>query len=472
MLKIIKEKNVWRLIFFRILLMILNKRILCNNNNIACFEYSCEECNSPEYGNCTKCRYGWTLIDGTCPCFSPSCAVCTTGFFGSDLCQLCKKGYVWDNNYCICNISNCEHCGEHGCLVCNPGYIYNNTTNECEKIKDEKKIACYDSGCDICFSESKGACIKCKKGYYGREGVCYKLKFSSITGLCPYNYYNKDDFCFPICDEVDCPVKYNSSASLCPSNECLICKNNSLQIWTKCDNSEECSSIEGCLNCITNGECIFCNQGYYLLGGLCYKCIRGCSICYNNNSCEYCFSGFELNPDKKCNLTYNFDFDIIEYNKYKEAFLNKTCPDNKCLSCYVCDTEEYCKYNLIKYGIDEEQCMKCPDKCLNCYYLGSKKYCKECEKGYKNNNEGNCSLICSDKNCLECYLDSNGKEYCNKCKDGYKINEAKCSLCSDLEGCIDCYFENGRLHCTECGNDYFLNDGNCINCIDEEISYC
>ena len=95
MLKIIKEKNVWRLIFFRILLIILNKRILCNNN-IACFEYSCEECNSPEYGNCTKCRYGWTLIDGTCPCFSPSCAVCTTGFFGSDLCQLCKKGYVWD----------------------------------------------------------------------------------------------------------------------------------------------------------------------------------------------------------------------------------------------------------------------------------------------------------------------------------------------------------------------------------------
>ena len=70
------------LIFLNLLLIILNKGILCNNNT--CFEYSCEECNSPEYGNCTKCRYGWTLIDGTCPCFNSSCAVCTTGFFSTD----------------------------------------------------------------------------------------------------------------------------------------------------------------------------------------------------------------------------------------------------------------------------------------------------------------------------------------------------------------------------------------------------
>ena len=77
------------LIFLSLLLINLNKGISSNNNT--CFEYSCEECNSQEYGNCTKCRFGWTLIDGTCPCFNSSCAVCATGFFSTDSCQLCKK---------------------------------------------------------------------------------------------------------------------------------------------------------------------------------------------------------------------------------------------------------------------------------------------------------------------------------------------------------------------------------------------
>ena len=64
--------------FFLILLLIFfNKKIICINGT--CFEYSCEECNSPDYGNCTKCRYGWTLIDGTCPCYSPGCALCMIG---------------------------------------------------------------------------------------------------------------------------------------------------------------------------------------------------------------------------------------------------------------------------------------------------------------------------------------------------------------------------------------------------------
>ena len=88
-------------------------------------------------------------------------------------------------------------------MVCKTGYIYNNTTNECEKVKGEEKIDCYKSRCEICFSESKWACIKCKKGYFKRKGECLKLNFSSISGLCPYNYYNKDYYCFQICDGVD-----------------------------------------------------------------------------------------------------------------------------------------------------------------------------------------------------------------------------------------------------------------------------
>ena len=134
------------------------------------------------------------------------------------------------------------------------------------------------------------------------------------------------------------------------------------------------------------------------------KCIKGCSICSNSYSCEYCLSGFELTSDKQCNLTYNFDFDIGEYNKYKEEFLNKTCSDDKCLICTFRNGEEKCKKCINGYGADMEQCRKCSSKCLDCRFLNeSNDICSECESGYKINDEGKCSLICSDKNCLECY---------------------------------------------------------------------
>ena len=120
------------LIIFNLFLIILNKGILCNNN--AFFEYSCEKCSLPEYGNFIKCRESWPLIEGLCPCFNSSCDVCTSGFFGTNICQLCKKGYVWDNYNCICNLSNWEQCGENECLVCKICYYYNENTNECEKI--------------------------------------------------------------------------------------------------------------------------------------------------------------------------------------------------------------------------------------------------------------------------------------------------------------------------------------------------
>ena len=100
-------KNFRNIIFYFLLsLSFLKKQIICNNN-ITCFEYSCEECNSSEYGSCTKCRFGYKLIGGTCPCSDSSCAFCITSV-GRNLCRLCKKGYIWDFSNCFCSISNCE----------------------------------------------------------------------------------------------------------------------------------------------------------------------------------------------------------------------------------------------------------------------------------------------------------------------------------------------------------------------------
>jgi hypothetical protein len=78
-------------LFYFLIIIFLKKKINCGSK--PCFEYSCDECETEEYGKCTKCRDGFQLIDGTCPCSDSSCALCQNGFAGYNLCLLCKKGY-------------------------------------------------------------------------------------------------------------------------------------------------------------------------------------------------------------------------------------------------------------------------------------------------------------------------------------------------------------------------------------------
>ena len=271
-----------------------------------------------------------------------------------EICLLCKNGYTLENNECNCNIEKCEQCGENICLVCKKGYFYNNTSEKCEKQNKENEIHCDDRNCDICFSELKGACVNCKKGFMKIKGECIKLISVNNTRLCPNNYYSSDGYCLPICEGLDCPIQYSTIRTLCPSNRCLSCKYNELYWWSECDNID-CSSINGCLMCASN-ICELCNQGYYLLGGLCYKCIKGCSICSNNYTCEYCLSGYELTSDKQCNLTYNFDFDITLYNKYKSELINKNCSDKNCLYCTFKDNIETCEKCMNGYGVNGPVC--------------------------------------------------------------------------------------------------------------------
>ena len=462
-----EEINFLKLFFFLFLLAYLNKIIICDNNN-DCFEYSCEKCNSTNYGDCIKCRYGYILVDGVCPCDDSTCAFCKTGFSGLKICQLCKKGYTLENNECICNIPNCRQCGENKCLICESGFYYNNTTKNCEKINLENKITCNDSNCDICFSELKGACVVCKKGYLTVKGECIKLNHA----LCPVNYYNSNGYCKPICGGVDCSIEYKKIYNLCASNRCLTCENNILYWWTECDGIIECSHIEGCSRCKSD-YCFDCKQGYYLLGGICYRCIKGCSICSNNYNCEYCLSGYELTLDKKCNLTYNFDFDITLYNEYKYEFINKKCWDKNCLSCTFLNNIEKCEKCVNGYGINGDQCTPCSYNCLDCTWRFHGEYCWKCIEGYKINNKGKCSLICSDDNCLDCYINYQKKKICKECKPGFKNNDTICisSTCLNIEGCEECYYQNGTEYCLKCKYEYVWNEDKCSLC-SEGCSYC
>ena len=287
--------------------------ITINSSQQECYEYSCDECDSPEYGTCTKCRSDFKLIDGTCPCSSSSCALCTTGLAGLNICEQCKEGYTLSDRNCVCSIGNCEQCGENGCKKCISGYYYNETSNQCLKDNTENKIECYDPQCDGCFSEERGACEYCKDGYYLKKGEC----LSSST--------------YQRCNGLSCETIVGFSfpyfVLLCQDNSCMVCAGGSLMIISECDNSDLCSELEGCLNCLTNDECLICQQGYYLLGGECKKCSEGCSICSSKTNCQVCLSGYELTSNKTCNLTYNFDYNTDDYQTKKYDLIQKYYPE-------------------------------------------------------------------------------------------------------------------------------------------------
>ena len=244
------------------------------------------------------------------------------------------------------------------------------------------------------------------------------------------------------CGGVDCTFKagyYQTSIIYkCPINNCLICLENELIFLSECDNSVECSMIEGCLNCIKNDECKVCKQGYYLLGGFCHKCIEGCSICSNNQTCDYCMSGYDLDSNKECFFTNNFDFNISEYNIIKKKLIQRNYPnelpptnDNPLIRCDL-----NCEYCNNRYG----ECIKCKQS-----YSLKNNYC----------------IKCKDEYCENC---GNNINICTKCQDGKKLFEGKCAL--DSTSCSD-YFQNCNYcftsdKCVECINGYELDDkGNC-----------
>ena len=428
------------IINFLFFIFIFIKKNYVRSAHIECFEYSCEECESEEYGKCKKCRKGFKLIDGKCPCQDSSCALCSTGFTGYYLCYQCKDGYYNIENSCYCDIKNCEQCSENSCLKCKTNYHYNYTTKECEK--NEISINCYDPNCKTCFSEEMGACQECIEGYDNDKGKCYQLKLPD-NHQCPENYFMHNNFCYENCEGLNCTIRDRrySNRYKCEINKCILCENNIIYLYSNCNNTEECK-LEGCLNCVTPDKCVICSQGYYNIGGICKKCIEGCSLCSNNLTCDYCFSGYKLNDDGQCELNNIFDFnlDLYIHNKiilykdnHKTEYHNvieknssnvKVC-DINCRSCI--DSTGICKECEQPYILKNNECtLNCHDNnCANCFMFGYYEVCSRCKNGYMLSfYRDKCVLKCNDINCLNCEkLGTEEEEYCHECFPGFKYDK-------------------------------------------------
>ena len=430
-----------KIIYYYFFFIVANNYIACDYN---CYEYSCQNCKSENIGDCTKCRNGFRLVDGTCPCADPACALCTTGLAGLNLCKLCKNGYYNDNNECYCAIENCQICPGNFCLKCKSGYFYNRLENKCDEETDTKRIQCFDPNCDACYTELEGGCDRCKTGYGLEKGKCISMPSPDENLICPTGFYYDEDIesCQRICDGVDCSNKVMYYYE-CDLNDCLVCTNNILQVYSQCDNSGICNvdddegKYEGCLNCITKDDCVICNQGYYLLGGECKKCIDGCAVCSNSDSCIDCFSGYELNSANTCVYTNKANFNTNLYKKYKNDLLKSYYP------------------NEPRDDLEAVVIPECDKNCAKCYQNTGE--CLECKTHYLlEDNE--CVKHCSYSNCLECTIDLDDLEFCTKCETGYIVKNGKCIYNCTNRGCLSCTLEDNEEICTKCDINYSLDE--------------
>ena len=415
--------NIYILLFYNILVF-----IFCNN----CFEYSCEECSDSNYDSCTKCKEGFNLLDGTCPCYDPECNICRTSSYGNSFVYF-NENYYNLNGKCQCQFKNCEICGSNKCLKCLNGYILDDDDKNCIKKSIDFNIKCLDSHCLYCENRNEETCRTCIKGYEETKGYCKKLSYAVNNYCYDYNYYpNKNDnYCHPKCNGATCfsPI-FNSKFKQC-SNSCLKCFDNELFFIKDCFNV----SIKNCNYQITKDDCYFCNTGYYRKLGNCVKCPKGCKKCSNRNKCIICDNTYTLLNNGSCELVTN------------NSNENEQLRVKNFLDSYKYIKSSLTTFPLYKNGIKENYFCEVSN-CLHCSY---KNKCLLCGNNYVLDNNGKClKKNCSIEHCKNC----SSQNICDSCEENYILNNNKCEIKYDIK---DCETSNHLNICSKCKKDYIFN---------------
>ena len=383
-----------------------------------------------------------------------------------------------------------------------------------------------DNGVEHCeYTNVKGECLICEKGYNYVDGICR-------IG-CPDGSYQLDNNTCGTCDE-------NCNKCTGPK-ECNECKNNTNYYEGECyENCPDgtysvngvCESCgDNCLYCSDSTYCGKCKKGIYFYDGkcvdecpvgtyldivnmVCDKCKTGCESCSSYEVCKSCENDYYMYEDSKCVKECPDTF-----RKNKETQKCEKCIEN-CKKCP--NSSEKCEdcedgFSLLKDqscgGCPEGQvsfkkvCIDCqePDKCVKCnpnnireclkckdeLYLQPNKTCHgTCESGYYPNEYGECIKCpmencdkCDSKECKECMVDYylfNNTKCPKECPDGYievgkqcvKCTDTKCVKCSeyDISVCTKCdypneFLKNGKC-VKDCGEGYVAEGPKCIECIE------
>uniref|UniRef100_A0A8C4EH67 Proprotein convertase subtilisin/kexin type 5b n=1 Tax=Dicentrarchus labrax TaxID=13489 RepID=A0A8C4EH67_DICLA len=375
----------------------------------------CETCVGSRSDQCTTCRTGFHLSEGSNTCV----ANCADGFYldhGTRTCEPCHRA--------------CATCAV--LILLNVYILYLAYT-----MNTQKKMFCllfnfnalktFLNCVSACFSGTGiEACTKCADGYLLEDWRC--------VSTCSTGYYLSEQ------------TSDNGQVQ-------RSCK--------KCDHS--------CYECLGPGErnCSSCVSGYNLEAGACVVstiCKDGeylsrhekCHLC--DATCFQC-SGPEREDCTSCPVTRLFDDGRCDIRCQKGRYaMDKQChlchhtcqectdegPDN----CTSCDRD---RFGVARYFFQGQ----CRDVCPEGYFHSARKLCESCPTD---------CIICT------------AADHCLHCSSGHRLRNGRCVPleCSAGERCTDChhscpdrtYSREDTMVCAPC------EDKQCVNCDKSQCYWC
>ena len=475
--------------------------------NVTSVQFTCtvQWCNTCNFNNfCASCMLGYTLTSyGTCQpayCNVENCATCNL----NNICSSCMAGYTLTGNLAMaaessmldfayslktqctltstisCNISWCTYCSSNNvCAGCMPGYDFNSNNTMCVPN-------CNVSSCYQCNEGQDKTCNTCNPGYTlsSDQLTCTPMAVDCGTGCgnatsnCVYNWVTNTSQCMQcmtgytlyngMCYEQTCSLfgcavceNWNTPVTCAQCQQGLFPTQNGYCIQLNCE-----STTANCANCIENGMCLGCKEGFYLQNSSgTVTCVNASSIssCSVDNclacasgsttTCQTCAEPYVVNPTTgMC-----------------------TCKWQNCLDCsfsaFACSA---CTPNLIA-TIKDPSCIPFPSlkhtcSVANCEMCVTPNMCSICAVGYSlNYNNGSCQInSCSSlSNCqlcdqyqYECFLCNTGYQVDNTIEGGSCFQISANYTCS-IEGCGVCSYSNNSM-CASCLPYYHMVNGTCV----------
>uniref|UniRef100_H3D124 Proprotein convertase subtilisin/kexin type 5b n=1 Tax=Tetraodon nigroviridis TaxID=99883 RepID=H3D124_TETNG len=380
---------------------------------------ACETCVGSRSDQCTSCRPGYHLSEGTNMCVS-SCFESYYLDHDSNTCRRCPENCKRCNTSSIC--TECEpglSIQGNGCqLTCDLGSYYNGHRKTCE--------ACHPA-CATCAGVGVEGCTKCAQGYFLEDRNC--------VSTCSNGYY--------------LPEKTSDSGQV--QRSCRKCDHSCYQ----CSGPGErnCSSCMSGYN-LEDGACVvstICKDGEYLsLRGECHLCDVTCLQCTGpeREDCTSCSTSWFFNDGRCAHRCPRGRF--AEGNQC--SFCHHTCQectDEGPENCTSCDTD---KFGVARYLFQGQ----CRDVCPEGFFHSGRKRCEPCAAS-----------------CLACVA----ADRCLSCGPGHKLRDGQCGplVCSTGEvadarnldclpcddGCKQCRQKFRETICLKCEDDYYQFGTDC-----------
>ena len=427
-------------------------------DNDRCYQYTVTDCSSKEQNKdeCKSngCNPRYKFNSGKCQVITiPHCTSLNNLF----KCDSCEKGFYLDDDICLIQFQEgCKtymNTSVNQCSICKTGYIKEKISSTCTK----KELP----WC-LSVNQSTGDCDTCKEGFYW-DVPTSKCLIKDTIGCSEYDSSGKCISVYSLYYKLENDIVTQISPANCyladvATNTCNLC----MGTYHK-DNNGVCqpNNLPNCLQYELNGDCLKCENLYYIFQEKCKK-ISASKCIYSDGKlepCTLCQPGHYVNQND-CTFVRN------PSGNCKGNSLTSISSCSDCFSGYV---------SVIIPRIT----LKLPNGCTSVEVNGN---CLQVKEGWEVSAGKRRPIQDKDSKCIKLkpiqsdLIDADTK--CAKCRFVEKyyllngtctIREVSKGLCSVyntlLDECVACkqglaYAQGSSNVCTEDGDSAFTS--NCL----------